>query len=80
MNPVSLWRGAPAAAERNAAAGAVRAFAGCVKVVHNDLSDADVEVVPVKSRTAAEAAMPELPPPTRPWEFLAERMFHATVD
>jgi len=29
-----------------------------VKVLHNDLSDADVEVVPVKSRSAAPAAMP----------------------
>jgi hypothetical protein len=51
-----------------------------VKVVHNDLSDADVEVVPIKSRTASEATVPDLPPPTQPWEFLAERMFHATVD
>ena len=51
-----------------------------VKVVHNDLSDADVEVVPMKSRAAAEAAIPELPTPTRPWEFLAERMFRTTAD
>jgi hypothetical protein len=51
-----------------------------VKVMHNDLSDADVEVVPIKSRTASEPAMPVLPPPTQPWEFLAERMFHVTVD
>jgi len=29
-----------------------------VKVLHNDLSDADVEVVPVKSRSVASAAMP----------------------
>jgi hypothetical protein len=29
-----------------------------VKVVHNDLSDADVEVVPMKSRTVTPAAMP----------------------
>jgi hypothetical protein len=28
-----------------------------VKVVHNDLTDADVEVVPMKSRSAAPAAM-----------------------
>jgi len=53
-----------------------------VKVVHNDLSGlADVEVVPIKSRTAdktgrAVAAAPE----KKPWEYLAERMFHATVD
>jgi hypothetical protein len=51
-----------------------------VKVVHNDLSDADVEVVPIKSRTADKTAVPVLPPPEKSWEFLAERMFHATVD
>jgi hypothetical protein len=51
-----------------------------VKVVHNDLSDADVEVVPIKSRPASEPVVPDLPPPTQPWEFLAERMFHAAVD
>jgi len=34
----------------------------CVKVLHNDLSDADVEVVPVKSRSAAPAAAPVADP------------------
>jgi hypothetical protein len=33
-----------------------------VKVVHNDLSDADVEVVPIKSRTAARSGRAGLPP------------------
>jgi hypothetical protein len=51
-----------------------------VKVVHNDLSDADVKVVPIKSRTTREMAVPVLSPPTKPWEFLAERMFQATAD
>ena len=46
-----------------------------VKVVHNDLSDADVEVVPIKSRTADEPAVPDLPPPKKSWEFLGERLF-----
>ena len=80
LNPISMWRGpAPAAPD---AQGPVQSELSLdsVKVVHNDLSDADVEVVPIKSRTAGEAAVPVLPPPTRPWEFLAERMFHATVD
>ena len=60
-----------------------------IKVVRNDLSDADVEVVPVKSRPAAKAAravvaetsaetavnnVPELPPAKEPWEFLGERI------
>jgi hypothetical protein len=51
-----------------------------VKVVHNDLSDADVKVVPIKSRTAREMAAPVLSPPKKSWEFLAERMFQATAD
>jgi len=47
-----------------------------VKVVHNDLADADIEVVPVKSQTAA-AELPMLPPARRPWEFLGERLMKA---
>jgi hypothetical protein len=80
LNPISMWRG-PAPAEQNAQ-GPVQSELSLdsVKVVHNDLSDADVEVVPIKSRTAGEATVPVLPPPTKPWEFLAERMFHATAD
>ncbi|HEX3628653.1 MAG TPA: hypothetical protein VH280_24855 [Verrucomicrobiae bacterium] len=42
-----------------------------VKVVHNDLSDVDVEVVPIKSR----AGTPELPAPRKSWEFVGERLF-----
>jgi hypothetical protein len=42
-----------------------------VKVVHNDLSDVDVEVVPIKSR----AGVPELPAPKKSWEFVGERLF-----
>jgi hypothetical protein len=49
-------------------------------VVHNDLSDAEVEVVPMKSRPADKLKVPDLPPPEKAWEFLAERMFHSTTD
>lgn len=60
-----------------------------IKVVRNDLSDADVEVVPMKSRPAVNAtraaiteastetavnSVPELPPAKEPWEFLGERI------
>ena len=41
-----------------------------VKVVHNDLSDADVEIVPVKSHV--EAPAPVLPPARRAWVYLGE--------
>ena len=42
-----------------------------VKVVHNDLSDAEVEVVPMKSRPGA----PVLQPAVKTWEVLGERIF-----
>ena len=44
-----------------------------VKVLHNDLSDADVEVVPVKSRTVAPMESPRLLPRREPLEFFGER-------
>ena len=45
-----------------------------VKVVHNDLADADIEVVPVKSRTVATPEPAMLPPARSSWEFLGERL------
>jgi len=45
-----------------------------VKVVHNDLADADIEVVPVKSRTVATPEAPMLSPARASWEFLGERL------
>lgn len=45
-----------------------------VKVVHNDLADADIEVVPVKSRTAVTPEAPLLPPARASWDFLGERL------
>jgi hypothetical protein len=83
LNPISIWREAHPAKDTPPPVQSELSL-DSVKVVHNDLSDADVEVVPMKSRpadrAAARAAIPELPPPSRPWEFLAERMFHATRD
>lgn len=58
-----------------------------IKVMRNDLSDTDVEVVPAKTRapknppveiqasgSAAAMAVPELPPATSAWEYLGERL------
>jgi len=45
-----------------------------VKVVHNDLADADIEIVPVKSRTVARPEVPMLPPARQAWEFMGERL------
>ena len=80
LNPISMWRGSAPAAPGAPCPVQSELLLDSVKVVHNDLSDADVEVVPIKSRTADKTAVPVLPPPEKPWEYLAERMFHATVD
>jgi hypothetical protein len=51
-----------------------------VKPVANDLSDADIEIVPVRSHTMAPVApadaspAPMLPPARHAWEFLGERL------
>jgi hypothetical protein len=44
-----------------------------VKVLHNDLSDGDVDYVPVKSRTLAPAEAPRLAGTRQPLEFFSER-------
>lgn len=48
-----------------------------VKVIRNDLSDADIEVVPVKSQTVSPAEPPVLPPSRRSWNSLTERLVGA---
>jgi hypothetical protein len=80
LNPISMWRGSAPPAQSAPCPVQSELSLDSVKVVHNDLSDADVEVVPIKSRTADKTAVPVLPLPEKSWEFLAERMFHATVD
>jgi hypothetical protein len=47
-----------------------------VKPVANDLSDADIEIVPLKSHTVTVAApeAPMLQPAREAWEFLGERL------
>jgi hypothetical protein len=49
-----------------------------VKVVHNDLADADVEVVPVKARANAPEPAPMLPPARQAWEYLGETMLKSS--
>ena len=44
-----------------------------VKVVHNDLADADVEIVPVKARADAPAAA-MLTPARQAWEYVGENL------
>ena len=44
-----------------------------LKVVHNDLTDAEVDIVPVKSH-AEPVAAPVLPPARQAWEYLGESL------
>jgi hypothetical protein len=44
-----------------------------VKVLRNDLSDVDVEVVPLKSRPSSAAGEPNLGPAKKTWGLLGER-------
>ena len=56
-----------------------------IKVMRNDLSETDVEIVTAKSRppkavvapeqaSASAVAIPDLPPATSAWEYLGERL------
>jgi hypothetical protein len=78
LNPASLWNGAATAEQKVLPAVQAELSLDSVKVVHNDLSDADVEVVPIKSRPAAPEA-PVLSPVKKSWEALGERLLRATA-
>ena len=71
LNP---FRAAPEEPKESPAATQPELSLNAVKVVHNDLADADVEVVPVKSHTDTVAAAPVLPPARRAWEYMGENM------
>src|SRR3989442_10674443 len=68
LNPASLFRSAPAAVDKNVTAVQAELSLEKVKVIHNDLTDADVEIVPMKSRPAPEPVLAGLPPPRRSWQ------------
>jgi hypothetical protein len=73
LNPISIFRAAPV--ENSRPTVQAELSLDSVKVVHNDLSDADVEVVPIKSRSPRETTAPELSPAKKSWEYLGERLF-----
>jgi len=78
LNPASLWSGPAPMEQKTLPAVQTELSLDTVKVVHNDLSDADVEVVPIKSRPAA-VEMPALSPAKKSWEILGERLLRATA-
>ena len=81
FNPFLILRDALPGGKAKASANTVKGQKGTptqaelsldsVRVVHNDLSDVDVEVVPIKSRST----VPDLPAPKKSWEFVGERLF-----
>jgi len=80
LNPISIWRGSrfPAPPKAQCPLQAELSL-DRVKVVHNDLTDADVEIVPIKSRTMSEAEAPILSPanPGDTWSRLSAKIFGA---
>ena len=78
LNPSSLWSSPSPMEQKTLPAVQAELSLDTVKVVHNDLSDADVEVVPIKSRPAA-AEIPTISPAKKSWEILGERLLRATA-
>ncbi len=79
LNPAALFRPMPDASDKIVVAIQPELSLEKVKVVHNDLTDADVEVVPMKSRPAPAPSAPELIMSKRPWEVLGERILKVTA-
>ena len=77
LNPAALFGATPAATAKNMTPVQVELSLEKVKVVHNDLTDADVEVVPMKSRPARE--LPTPPAAKKSWADLGERIMKVTA-
>jgi hypothetical protein len=78
LNPVSFWRASQPTVPSAPPVVQSELSLDSVKVVHNDLSDADVEIVPIKSRAAAPAKA-NMHPGKKTWEVLGERIMKATA-
>ena len=77
LNPVSFWR-APQPISSAPPVVQSELSLDSVKVVHNDLCDVDVEIVPIKSRASSQAKA-DLHPAKKTWEVLGERIMKATA-
>jgi hypothetical protein len=78
LNPALIFRVAPPSAGNAAPPLQAELSLEKVKVVHNDLADAEVEVVPMKSRPARAAAT-DSKPAKKSWSDLGERILKATA-
>jgi hypothetical protein len=78
LNPFRTAEAEPAASAAAKAAVQAELSLDAVKVVHNDLADADVEVVPARSHANAPVAAPILPPARRAWEYVGENLLKSS--
>ncbi|HUB87894.1 MAG TPA: hypothetical protein VMB22_08385 [Verrucomicrobiae bacterium] len=76
LNPMTALRGREEQARELAQPVQAELSLERVKVVHNDLTDAEVEVVPLKSRGSE---IPDLQPAKQSWEILGERLLRVTA-
>jgi hypothetical protein len=78
LNPASFWSSPALVDPKTQSAVQAELSLDTVKVIHNDLSDADVEVVPIKSHPAA-SEIPTLSPAKKSWEILGEQLLRVTA-
>jgi len=79
LNPMTMLRGSQEEKAFSRPVAQAELSLDSVKVVHNDLTDADVEIIPVKSRPARNFDAPDLQPAKKSWEILGERLLRATA-
>ena len=78
LNPITRFCGVATSQSRPVMAVQTELSLDTVKVLHNDLCDAEVEVVPLKSRPARPAGATE-PEPAAAWSELGRGFFEANV-
>jgi hypothetical protein len=78
LNPVSIFRASPLPKNNIGMPLQVELSLEKVKVIQNDLTDADVEIVPMKSRPARPTTL-DNPPAKKSWEELGQQIMKATA-
>ena len=73
LNPISIWRGPETPAPDARPAVQSELSLDAVKVLRNDLSDVDVEIVPLKSRPLSDGGKPDPGASKSAWGLLGER-------
>jgi hypothetical protein len=78
LNPMTHFRAAAEESVRPVNAVQTELSLDTVRVLHNDLSDAEVEVVPIKSRPAP-AVEPRVAVPVAGWSELGAKIFRVNA-